>query len=180
MNTTISIGGLTLRLEVLLLIVILFCVLWGHTLCSCSTGSLLESFKQMTTDKMNKSIYKYSTTPGLSGGMPYREGFTGANTNGGESSNINNKPINTSSWFTPNLTFSKNGKHDKGVQNILNRPKQQIPLPEGQMLMFANTEFKPECCPNAYSTSTGCACMTTTQYNYLIDRGGNNVPYSEY
>jgi hypothetical protein len=46
--------------------------------------------------------------------------------------------------------------------------------------MFANTPFKPECCPNAYSNSSGCACMTTNQYNYLISRGGNNVPYSEY
>ena len=53
---------------------------------------------------------------------------------------------------------------------------------EGEMLMFANTQFKPECCKNngSYSGSTGCACMTTGQYNYLVSRGGNNVPYSEY
>ena len=68
----------------------------------------------------------------------------------------------------------------KGVQDILNREPQTIPLPEGQMSMFANTPFKPECCPNAYSNSSGCACMTTNQYNYLVSRGGNNVPYSEY
>ena len=47
-------------------------------------------------------------------------------------------------------------------------------------LIFKNTPFKPECCPNTYSNSMGCACMTTKQYNYLITRGGNNVPYSEY
>jgi hypothetical protein len=114
---------------------------------------------------------------------PPKEGFVGANTNYGESSKYsltNNKPIKTSSWFTPNLTYKKGGKEGKGVQNILNRQKQPVPLPEGQLLMFANTPFKPECCPNAYSNSMGCACMTVDQYNYLIDRGGNNVPYSEY
>ena len=58
--------------------------------------------------------------------------------------------------------------------------EQPVPLPEGEMLMFANTPFKPECCPNTYSNSSGCACMTGNQYNYLITRGSNNVPYSEY
>lgn len=47
-------------------------------------------------------------------------------------------------------------------------------------LMFKKTPFKPECCPNTYSNSMGCACMSTQQYNYLVTRGGNNVPYSEY
>ena len=112
-----------------------------------------------------------------------KEGFVGANTNYGESSKFsltNDKPVNTSSWFTQNLTYTKGTTGGKGVQNILNRQKQPVPLPEGQLLMFANTPFKPECCPNAYSNSMGCACMTVDQYNYLIDRGGNNVPYSEY
>jgi hypothetical protein len=26
----------------------------------------------------------------------------------------------------------------------------------------------------------GCACMDLKSYNYLRQRGGNNVPYSEY
>jgi hypothetical protein len=47
-----------------------------------------------------------------------------------------------------------------------------------QMLMFANTPFKPECCPNTYSSSTGCACMTSEQVHLLKSRG--NVSYSEY
>ena len=67
-----------------------------------------------------------------------------------------------------------------GAQSILDRPEQPVPLPEGELSIFANTDFKPECCPNTYSNSSGCACMTTKQYNYLITRGGNNVPYSEY
>jgi hypothetical protein len=109
-----------------------------------------------------------------------KEGFTGANTNNGESSMYNEPPVSTTSWFTPNLTYTPGQPVSQGIQNILNRPKQPVPLPEGEMLMFKNTLFSGECCPNTYSNSMGCACMTVDQYNYLIDRGGNNVPYSEY
>jgi hypothetical protein len=108
------------------------------------------------------------------------EGFTGANTNNGESSMYNEPPVSTTSWFTPNLTYTPGQPVSQGIQNILNRSKQPVPLPDGEMLMFKNTQFSPSCCPNTYSNSMGCACMTVDQYNYLIDRGGNNVPYSEY
>jgi hypothetical protein len=67
-----------------------------------------------------------------------------------------------------------------GVKQFLNREPQPVPLPEGELSMFATTPFKPECCPNTYSNSSGCACMTGPQYNWLIMRGGNNVPYSDY
>jgi hypothetical protein len=110
------------------------------------------------------------------------EGFTGANINYGESSvyNLNSTPIDTSSWSAQNMTVVPGQPLSDGVKAFLARQEQPVPLPEGEMLMFANTPFKPECCPNTYSTSTGCACMTGNQYNYLITRGSNNVPYSEY
>ena len=111
------------------------------------------------------------------------EGFVGANTNYGQSSpfSLTKKSVpNTSSWGNGSLVVTPGKPLSKSVKNILNRPKQPVPLPKGEMLMFANTPFKPECCPTAYSTSTGCACLTSDQYNYLITRGGNNVPYSEY
>lgn len=82
--------------------------------------------------------------------------------------------VDTKSWFQSDLTTQK------GSQDILNRKKQKIPLPEGELSMFAKTDFKPECCPNTYSNGSGCACMTVDQRQYLLNRGGNNVPYSEY
>jgi hypothetical protein len=94
--------------------------------------------------------------------------------------NIQKRPINTSSWFTPNLTYNGSKPTSKGIQAIENRPPQPIPLPKNEMLMFANTPFGPEYCPNTFSNSMGCAAMTTKQYGYLVERGGNNVPYSEY
>jgi membrane protease subunit (stomatin/prohibitin family) len=94
--------------------------------------------------------------------------------------NIQKKPVNTSSWFAPSLVYNKKHPTNKGIQEIMNRPEQPIPLPKDELLIFANTPFKPECCPGTYSNSTGCACITIPQYSYLINRGGNNVPYSEY
>ena len=111
------------------------------------------------------------------------EGFVGANTNYGESSSYNlsqDIPINTASWSMPNMTVTPGQPLSTGVKDFLARRPQPIPLPEGQLLMFADTPFKPECCPNTYTSSMGCACMTGAQYNYLQLRGGNNVPYSEY
>ena len=110
------------------------------------------------------------------------EGFTGANINYGESSiyNLNSSPINTSSWSAQNMTVVPGQPLSAGVKAFMARQQQPVPLPEGEMLLFANTPFKPECCPNTYSNSSGCACMTGNQYNYLITRGSNNVPYSEY
>lgn len=120
---------------------------------------------------------------GKANGKAGKEGFVGANTNFGQSSPYdltNNSMINTSSWSKPNMTVVPGQPLSQGVKDFLAREPQPVPLPEGEMLMFANTPFKPECCPNTYSTSTGCACMTGPQYNYLILRGGNNVPYSEF
>ena len=48
------------------------------------------------------------------------------------------------------------------------------------MLFFKDTKFKPQCCPSSYSNSMGCACINQNQYQYLITRGGNNVPFSQW
>jgi hypothetical protein len=88
--------------------------------------------------------------------------------------------MNPSTWAMQSLTYSPGTKPGSGVQDFWNRQKQQIPPPEGQLDFFAKTEFKPECCPSAFSSSNGCACMDMGSYTFLKNRGGNNVPFSEY
>ena len=148
-----SLLGMKLNVELLILIGVIYIILVGHTVCGCCK-------------------------------FGYSEGFTGANINNGLSSpyslTSSSAPINTNSWNLPDMTVVPGKPLSNGVKDVLNRPQQPIPLPDGEMLMFANTNFKPECCPNTYSNGSGCACMTTGQYNYLVTRGGNNVPYSEY
>ena len=163
-NMEISIGSYKLRVEILIAIVVVFWIMFGHVLCSCCRVNLFE---------------KMSTMSGTT-----TEGFTGANNSamGPEFAGAKTPDyiMNPSTLSMPTLTYSPGTKPDAGVKAIWNRPKQPIPLPKDQLDMFATTPFAPECCPNAYSSSTGCACMTVDQYNYLRDRGGNNVPYSEY
>jgi hypothetical protein len=187
-NMDISIFGLKLNLEILILIGIIYLIMVGHTVCGCCNYGLMEAFTDASGNTID--ISGNIPVPGagtiankIKGVVSQKEGFVGANTNYGQSSPYdlnNNTPINTSSWSAPNMTVIPGKTLSPGVKQILNRQPQPIPLPEGELSMFANTPFKPECCPNTYSNSSGCACMTTNQYNYLVTRGGNNVPYSEY
>jgi hypothetical protein len=199
----ISIFGYKLNLEILILIGVVYLILVGHTLCGCcNMGKIMEGLEDMThkvmdpsgnTTKVAKAMAAVpmgtqavaGVAPGTTANadVPVKEAFTGANINYGESSlyNLNNDPqVDTASWSAQNMTVTPGQPLSAGVKQFLSREPQPVPLPEGEMLMFANTPFKPECCPNTFSTSTGCACMTGNQYNYLILRGGNNVPYSEY
>jgi hypothetical protein len=165
-NMEITLFGFKLNLEILILIGVIYLILVAHTVGGCCNMPLImEGLSTMT----NKNVKK--------------EGFAGANTNYGESSQYSlgdySSP-DTSSWGQPNLTITPGQPVPKAVTQFLAREEQPIPLPEGELSMFANTPFKPECCPNTFSNSSGCACMTSGQYNYLIERGGNNIPYSEY
>ncbi len=169
----ISIFGYKVNLEILILIGIVYLILVGHTLCGCcNVGGIIE-----TMTGMNK------IEAGANKKKDKKEGFTGANTNNGESSlySLNNyTSVDPSTWGQQSLAITRGQAYSPAVKEVLNRPTQPIPLPEGELDMFANTPFKPECCPNTFSNSSGCACMTTTQVSYLNGRGGNNVPYSEY
>jgi len=177
-NMEISIGSYQFRLEILVAIVIVFWIMFGHMLCGCCKVNLFEQIIAQIKNAITNILD--ASTKALK-----FEGFTGANksTMGPEFAEARapGYSMNPSTWSMPTLTYSRQGTPpDAGVKAIWNRPKQPIPLPEGQLDMFATTPFAPQCCPNAYSSSMGCACMTVDQYNYLRERGSNNVPYSEY
>lgn len=194
-NMDITIFGYKLNLEVLILIGVVYLILVGHLFCGCcNMNRIMESFaNNKDADKKAKANTNLPSqnAAGMAGSVPVtpsvstqsKEGFTGANINYGESSVFdlkNDTPVDTASWNQPNMTVVPGQPLSEGVKKFLAREPQPVPLPEGEMLMFANTRFAPEFCPNTYSNSSGCAEMTGAQYNYLITRGGNNVPYSEY
>ena len=175
-NMDITLFGFKMNLEILILIGVIYLILVGHTVGGCCNMPLimegLKNIDSSVDDMKKKAMLKKQ-----------QEGFTGANTNYGESSQYSlgdySSP-DTSSWGQPNMTVTPGKPLSNGVKDFLAREEQPVPLPEGEMLLFANTPFKPECCPNTYSNSSGCACMTGGQYNAIISRFGNNVPYSEY
>lgn len=200
----ISLFGFKLNLEILILIGVIYLILVSHTVCGCcNMGKIMEGLSDMTSTSNDSNTNKDTAvkakktmpTQDVAGSddtaqanatpvaTTSKEGFTGANINYGESSlySLSSDPVvNTSSWNAPDMTVVPGQPLSEGVKKFLARKPQQLPLPEGEMLMFANTRFAPEFCPNTYSTSSGCAEMSGSQYNYLITRGGNNVPYSEY
>jgi len=170
MNLSLSLGNkkISFRLEILLLIIIVFGIVWMFTLGSTCKIGYHEGMKML------HRAADYTK-------MKAKEGFSSNNVAfSSQFSKSSQPPVNTSNWSMGNLIYTPGQKPDKAVQDIWNRPKQPIPLPKNELNFFEKTDFKPECCPNTYSTSMGCACMTVDQYNYLKDRGGNNVPYSEY
>jgi len=174
----INLFGFKFNLGILILIGVVYLIMVGHTIGGCCNMPLImEGLSNMNSsdsdeDKKKLAMMKKS-----------KEGFAGANTNYGQSSQYslgNYKPVDTSSWGQPTMTVTPGKPLSKAVKKFMNRPEQPVPLPEGEMLMFANTKFAPEFCPNTYSNSSGCAAMTSQQMNFLKNRGGNNVPYSEY
>ena len=192
----ISILGFKLNVEILILIGVVYLVLVGHLFCSCCSFNVMENFQDASgsTGSLNGALLEKAkqlktqvapegpATADMNTSVT-TEGFTGANINNGQSSPYDlstSDVIETASWSSQDMTIMPGKPLSAGVKAFMARPEQPIPLPEGEMFMFANTEFKPECCPNTYSTGSGCACMTGKQYNYLITRGSNNVPYSEY
>ena len=191
-NMDISVFGFKLNIEILILIGVVYLILVGHTLCGCCNYSLMEAFTDASGNMASVVQDMSGNIPSPAGGavankikgaIQAKEGFVGANTNYGQSSpyDLNSDSmINTSSWSAPDMNVIPGKSLSPGVKQFLAREPQPVPLPEGELNMFASTPFKPECCPNTYSTSTGCACMTGQQYNWLVTRGGNNVPYSEY
>ena len=191
----ISILGFKLNLEVLILIGIVYLILVIHTVCGCSNifgkreglenNVLTQPFPApalpdtTTAEPVPASSSANSTSKKNAG----KEPFVGANTNYGESAAYpltQTTYLNTSQWGGQDLTVIPGKPVPKAAQAIIDRPNQSLPLPEGQLSLFDNMPFSPECCPNAYSSSMGCACMNSSTYNYLITRGNNNVPYSEY
>lgn len=150
----ISIFGTKLNLELLIFICVLFILV--NVVCGCT---------RCTAHGCNKEGFSASA---INSNLPSPYSLN------------SDESINTNLWNMPDMKIQPGQQPSKGASDVLNRPSQPVPLPDGEMLLFSNTEFKPECCPNTYSTSTGCACMTVDQYDYLNNRGGNNEPYSEY
>ena len=90
--------------------------------------------------------------------------------NGGESSVYDldhNDVVDLSTWQLP----SSQPGHASSITAYANKPYKQR---DDEMLIFADTPFKPECCPNTYTSSTGCACLSNDQSRWLATRGGNN------
>jgi len=89
--------------------------------------------------------------------------------------NLNDNDVSPNSWISKAAEYAGG----MGYKSVLAKHETYkggpVPLPEGQLLLLADNEFKPECCPATYSTGSGCACMSSEQIQYLNQRGGNRT-----
>lgn len=234
----IRVFGMTLRLEVIVITLLLGMILGGHLLGSCAKVPISEAFSAITkgqenmdpetpppntgstdpagavpaNDHRNASADGSASTP--SSGMGMGLGALGAGLALGGGSNPapapatepkkqqaatnthadqneafsdyaayrggeNNTDI-TGSWISKASKYS----NDLGYQATAGKANSYVgtavPLPDGELFFFKNNQFKPECCPGPYSSSTGCACMSAEQVKYLNTRGGNRTSDSEF
>ncbi len=226
----IRVFGMTLRLEVLIITLLLGMIMGGHLLCSCAKVPISEAFsadsysegeENMKPAESNASSTGDAVAPAnqgsngtgmasgmgmglgalgaglaLGGGTPAPEPAkepakqqTGTNTHADQSEAFsdyaayrgaeNNSDI-TGSWISKASKYS----NDLGYQATAGKANTYVgtavPLPDGELFFFKNNQFKPECCPGPYSSSTGCACMSAEQVKYLNTRGGNRTSDSEF
>ncbi len=128
-----------------------------------------------STNKKSKTMTETTATP-----SPTVSPTTDKKGNASVSSTAS--PANPKEGYTNLMGYNSNNStvnwSDPAPVSNYVPPAENTPLAHGELDMFANTAFKPECCPTTYSNSMGCACISKDQYNYLITRGGNNVPFA--
>ena len=140
-------------------------ILGAHLFCSCTS---------FTVDGMPSNI-----------GSVFKEAFSQRNALGSDNYGA---PINHNmdtgvpgnNWETAARNYANqvgNQDNTDAGQYYKGGP---IPLPPGELLIFAENEVKPECCPSYYTSSTGCVCASKKQIDYLNQRGGNRTLDSEF
>ena len=157
----LKIMGYHARIELVVLFVVIGMVLGGHIFCGCTSfsidgknaGSVIkEAFSQQLGSDDYGAPRNYTMHSGLPGG-----GWVNAARNYAQNVGSQNNV--------------KSGQYYKGGP---------IPLPPGELLIFAENEVKPECCPSYYSSSNGCVCASQKQWDYLNQRGGNRTFNTEF
>ena len=189
----ISIGSYKVRLEILILMLILLWVIFGHALCSCTTMSAKEGFAAIASAVGGKETMKNKNTSkgskgstGSKGSKGGKEGFTSNNSSSSvfdsqfAQNNSNFSYMNPKNWAQQTLVYTPSIKPSAGVETIWARSKTNTPPGVPPLNFYDGMSFSPSCCGNSdTSNSSGCACYSVADYNYLKTRAGNNVPFSD-
>lgn len=153
--------GYEARVEVVVACIMIGMLAGLFMFCDCFQYSVLEG---MTPNDVNNK-----KANGKKAGDK-KEGFV----------NLSNNELNIDDSYTMGwVQTAKRYASGMGNKNRLNTYKDNVgtpvPLSEGELFFFTDNKFKPECCPSTYSGSTGCACLSQDQVNYINQRGGNRT-----
>jgi len=77
-----------------------------------------------------------------------------------------------SSWLSKDKNSKDSTVYSKMDSNVA---KSNSPLSEDNMFIFKDNKFSADCCPSAYTSSSGCLCATPEQMKYLNSHGGNRT-----
>lgn len=87
---------------------------------------------------------------------------------------------NSASWESKANDYADKMNNDDRANRHSTYTGTPVPLQEGELFFFSENDFKPECCGASYSSSTGCACTSQEQIDYLNTRGGNRTAPSQF
>lgn len=152
LNKEIKFLGFNIRLDLAIAFLIIGMILGSQLFCSCLKVQV-ESENANGKDKID-----------------IKEGM----------SNLLSSEISPNSWISKASEYAGNMGYNSILAKHETNKGGQVPLPEGQLSFLYDNEFKPECCPSSYSSSSGCACLSSEQVNYLNQRGGNRTMPTNY
>jgi hypothetical protein len=140
-------------------IILLIWTIFGHALCSCCKINVFEGFEEKKEeDEMKDEMKDEMVTEGFA---------NNSNATFGPSfltSSDSTFVIDPSKWiYTGSATAPVSKPNYQGLSKD-----------PAQNNIIENMKFAPECCPSAYSTSQGCACMSDDTLDFFASRGGNN------
>ena len=106
------------------------------------------------------------------------EGYANCLGNSAELGTNSNQDVKNS-WYNKAKDYAGDMGYQTVLQSKANYKGTPVPL-QGTHFYFRDNKFAPECCPSTYSSSSGCACISPEQLDYLNKRGGNRTLPSEF
>jgi hypothetical protein len=144
-----------------LVFLVIGAILGAHLFCSCTS---------FTVNGMPSNI-----------GSVFNEAFSQRNALGSDNYGAPmNDNMNGNNWETAARIYANQVGNQDNTNSGQYYNGGSVPLPPGELLLFAENEVNPECCPSFYTSSTGCVCASKKQIDYLNKRGGNRTMDSEF
>ncbi len=179
-DTDVSIGSYKMKIIHLAGIVFLIWIIFGHALCSCCRVNVFEGFteggeggegeedkKELEPLEKEQKEEKEEKEP-VPVPVENIEGFA----------NYSNATFDQNYLTSSDSTFVIDPSkwiYTGSAATPAPKPNYQgLSKDPAQNNIIENMQFAPECCPSAYSTSQGCACMSDDTLDFLASRGGNN------
>lgn len=189
--------GYHARVELIIMCVVIGIVLGAHLFCSCTSFSVggmpsnMGSVIKEAFGNLVKGQYRRGFAGNIAlidahrGAKDVKEAFTqqtmlGSDDYGAPINYNMDNGLPTKNWENAARNYANQMGNQDNTKSGMNYKGGPIPLPPGELLIFADNKVKPECCPSYYSSSTGCVCTSQKQWDYLNQRGGNRTFSTEF